>query len=116
MVPERLPWLKRRWPVLLVGGMVLVALLVTLFGEVGILGTVNLYRKERQLMAENARLREENEKLRQEVEKLRSNPAYIEEIARRELGLMDKREIVIPLDRKQNPAPPSASRGAAGPP
>lgn len=116
MYPERLPWLKKRWPVLLVGGMVLISLLVTIFGEVGIIGTLNLYGKERQLVSENARLREENERLRQEVEKLRSNPSYIEEIARRELGLMGKKEIVIPLDRKQDAESPSASRSATGRP
>ncbi len=107
MFQEHTPWLKKRWPVLVIGGITLLALLYSLFGEVGVISTLKLYSKQKQLAAENVKLREENERLRQEVEKLRSNPSYIEEIARRELGLVKKKEIVIPLDRKGDPASPS---------
>ncbi len=116
MNPERNLRLPKRWAAFVIGGMILIALLFTLFGEMGIISTLNLYGKEKQLAAENRRLREENEALRQEVEKLKSNPSYIEEIARRELGLMGKKEIVIPLDRKPDAATPPSSRGAAGRP
>lgn len=109
-------WVRRRWPVLVIGGMVLVAVLFSVFGEVGIVSTFNLKAKEKQLVAENARLREENEQLRKEVEKLRSNPSYIEEIARKELGLMGKKEIVIPLDRKKDAPSPPAPGGKTGRP
>ncbi|HZD54683.1 MAG TPA: septum formation initiator family protein, partial [Candidatus Aquicultoraceae bacterium] len=104
-------WARQRWPVLMIGGMVLAALLFSVFGEVGIVKTLSLREKHDQLLAENARLREENERLHQEVEKLRSNPSYIEEIARRELGLMGKKEIVIPTDRKTDAASLPAPRG-----
>ncbi len=109
-------WVRRRWPVLVIGGMVLVAALFSVFGEVGIVSTLNLKEKEKQLVTENARLREENEQLRKEVEKLRSNPSYIEEIARKELGLMGKKEIVIPLDRNKDAASPPAQGGGTGRP
>jgi hypothetical protein len=90
---ERKPWLKNRWPFLVIGGMALLALLYSGFREVGII-----------------------RQLRQEVEKLRSNPSYIEEIARRELGLMGKKEIVIPLDRKSDAASPPAPGSGTGRP
>lgn len=116
MDQEGKSWLKNRGPVLIVGGMVLLALLYSVFGEVGIIRALDLRAKEKQLIAENAKLREQNEQLRQEVENLRSNPSYIEEIARRELGLMGKKEIVIPLDRKKDAAPhPAPSGGATRP-
>jgi len=111
MFHETKPWLRKRWPFLAIGGIALLALLFAFFGEVGIISTLNLYGKQKQLAAENARLREENERLRKEVENLRSNPSYIEEIARGELGLMGKKEIVIPLDRKEDAASPPAPRG-----
>jgi len=111
MYHEQKPWLKKGWPALVIGGIVLLAVLYAVFGEVGIISSLRLRGKEKQLIAENARLREENEKLRQEVENLRSNPSYIEEIARRELGLMGKKEIVIPLDRKEDAASPPVPRG-----
>jgi len=108
---EKKPSLKKRWPFLVVGCMVLLAFLYSLFGEVGIISTLDLRTKQNRLIAENNRLRTENEQLRGEVENLRSNPSYIEEIARRELGLMGKKEIVIPLDRNKNAASPTAPVG-----
>lgn len=116
MENEEKSWLKRRWPVLILGGMVLVALLLSTFGQVGIISTLNLNAKEKQLISENTKLREENEQLRQEVEQLRSNPSYIEEIARGELGLMGQKEIVIPVDRKKDAATHPAQSGGTGRP
>ena len=108
--------MKKHWPALVIGGMALLALLYSLLGEVGVVSTLNIYAKQKQLAAENSKLREENEKLRQEVEKLRSNASYIEEIARGDLGLVGKKEIVIPLDRKEGAASPPASRSKKGRP
>ena len=116
MFHEQKPWLKKRWPALVIGGMALLALLYSLLGEVGVVSTLNLYAKQKQLAVENNRLREENEQLRQEVEKLRSNASYIEEIARRELGLLGKKEIVIPLDRKEDAPSLPAPRSKKSPP
>ena len=99
---ERKTWLRKRWPVAVIGALSLLAFLYAVFGEVGVISTLNLRAKEKQLITENAKLREENALLRKEVEQLRSNPSYIEEIARRELGLMGKKEIVIPLERKKD--------------
>jgi cell division protein FtsB len=75
-------------------------LLFSLFRETGIVGTWKLYRTHRQVLEENAKLREENRRLHEEVEQLRTNPSYIEEIARKELGLIGEKENVIVLDRK----------------
>jgi cell division protein FtsB len=116
MSNENKPSLMKRWPVLVVGGMLLLAFLYSLFGDVGILSTLDLRAKQKRLIAENSRLRTENEQLRGEVEKLRSNPSYIEEIARRELGLMGKKEIVIPLDRNKDAASPAATGGGTNRP
>jgi cell division protein FtsB len=113
---EEKSWLKRRWPILVLGGMVLVALLLSTFGEVGIISTLNLNAKEKQLISENMELRKENEQLRQEVEQLRSNPSYIEEIARGELGLMGQKEVVIPVDRKKDAATHPPKKGGTGRP
>lgn len=113
---EKKPSMRKRWPFLVVGGLVLLAFLYSLFGEVGIISTLDLRTKQKGLIAENSRLRKENEQLRGEVEKLRSNPSYIEEIARRELGLMGKKEIVIPLDRNKDAASPAAPVGGTGRP
>lgn len=96
---------KNHLPAVIVGIVAAAALLFTVFGEVGILSTWRMGRSQKQLVEENARLREDNARLRAEVDKLRTNPAYIEEIARKELGLIGEKENVIVLERKQD-APP----------
>ncbi len=104
--------LKRHAPLLIaviVGGAVL---LFTVFGEVGIVSAWRADRSRKQLEEENARLREDIGRLRAEVNRLRTNPAYIEEIARKELGLIGRQENVIVLERKPDaPARDPASGG-----
>lgn len=107
---------KSRLPFLVAGAIGILLLLFTLFREMGIVGTWKLYRTHRQIQAENEKLREENRRLQQEVEKLKTNASYIEEIARKELGLVRDKENVIVLDRKKDsPDAASAGKGAARP-
>jgi cell division protein FtsB/cell division protein DivIC len=53
------------------------------------------------------RLEEENQKLKEEVKRLQSDKRYIEEIARKELGMVKEGEIIyrfdIPSKGKENP-------------
>ena len=97
---------KPRLPYLIAGGIAVLLLLFSLFREMGVVGTWKLYKTHKQVVEENTKLREENRRLQQEVEKLRTNASYIEEIARKELGLIGEKENVIVLDRKKD-APPS---------
>jgi cell division protein FtsB len=108
--------LKRRLPLIAAGVIALFILMFSLFREMGVVGTWKLYRTQKQVVEENARLREENRRLQQEVEKLKTNPAYIEEIARKELGLIGEKENVIVLDRKKDaPAAAPAKKGTGSP-
>lgn len=50
--------------------------------------------------AENAELRREVARLRTEVKDLRENPAAVERIAREQLGLVRKSEVVFQFDKK----------------
>jgi cell division protein FtsB len=50
--------------------------------------------------AENAELRRDVTRLRTEVKELRENPAAVERIAREQLGLVRKSEVVFQFDRK----------------
>ena len=110
--PDR--W-KRRLPVLVAAGLVAAALLISLFRDMGVVGTLRLRNTERQLQSEVEALRRENARLKREVDDLRSNPVVIEEEARK-LGLIQEREKVIVVPRKQDaPARPSAAPGAVRP-
>ena len=50
--------------------------------------------------AENADLRREVTRLRTEVKELRENPSAVERIAREQLGLVRKSEVVFQFDRR----------------
>ena len=64
-------------------------------GDKGI-SDLQLMKIERQaLMSTHAELKRKNLQLYHEIERLKKDPAYIEAIARQELGLIGKKEIVI---------------------
>ena len=54
----------------------------------------------------NIHLERENQKLREEVKRLKSDKRYIEEIARKELGMVKEGEIIYqfdpPIGKKQD--------------
>jgi len=116
VVKQEQPRWRPRLVFLVVGGAGILLILFSLFREMGGIGTWKLYKTYRQILTENANLREENQRLRKEVDKLRTNASYIEEIARKELGLVREKENVIVLDRKKETPPTTPARkGAARP-
>jgi cell division protein FtsB len=82
------------WLVMLFAAVVVVDAIV---GEQGLLATLRARREYEQLAATIERQRAENSRLREEARRLREDPAAIEEIARRELGLIRRGEKVIIL-------------------
>ena len=79
--------------------LVSVMIFFTFFGEKGLLQVYRLRRELKEIESVNMELRQENERLRAEIGNLRTNKKYIEELARRELGLVKKGEIVYQFDQ-----------------
>ena len=75
-----------------------------LVGERGLLAMLRARRDFDDLSATIARQRADNARLREEARRLREDPTAIEEIARRELGLIKPGERVFIV--KDAPAPP----------
>ena len=78
--------------------LLLVATVIVVDGLVGERGLVAMFRARREhdaLSATISRQRAENAKLREEARRLREDPTAIEEIARRELGLIKPGERVF---------------------
>jgi cell division protein FtsB len=71
----------------------------TFFGDKGLLKVYRLRRELKEIQRANVELQQENERLRAEINNLRTNKKYIEELARRELGLVKKGEIVYQFDQ-----------------
>ena len=81
--------------------------ILTFFGEKGILHLFRLQKEFVRIKEKNMKLEEENQKLREEVKRLRTDKRYIEEIARRELGMVKEGEIIYQFDT------PSARKGGS---
>lgn len=59
-------------------------------------------QEEQALIEENRKIEAENLKLYREVERLKHDPAYIENVARQELGMTGKDEIIIKFKNKKD--------------
>ena len=66
-----------------------------LVGEQGLFAMLKASRQAEELAATIARQRAENARLREEISRLKDDPAAIEEVARRELGLIRPGEKVF---------------------
>lgn len=73
-----------------------------LFGERGLTETLRARRAFAEAAQDLARLRHENAVLRGRAHGLRSDPATIEEVAREELGLIRRGEILVTIRDLKN--------------
>jgi cell division protein FtsB len=83
-------------PILL---LISVMIFFAFFGNKGLLQVYRLRKELKEIERANTDLQRENERLKAEIEHLRTNKKYIEELARRELGLVKKGEIVYQFDQ-----------------
>ena len=74
-------------------------LLFSLFGSRGLVQIYQLTEDRDRIQMSNARLEEENKKLAAQIHRLRNNKEEVEKIAREDLGLVKKGEIVYQFDR-----------------
>ena len=82
-------------------------------GDSGLLATRLASSQEAQLADRIAVLKAENDALREHARRLREDPAYIEEVARREFGLIRPGErvfIIHPVPGETDAASPDAGR------
>lgn len=96
------PWRSR----LLHYGLVLVTVILVvdaLVGDKGFLDTLRARRQYREAAAALAQKRLENARLRDEIRRLRDDPAAIEAVAREDLGLMRRDEIVFIVHDEKAP-------------
>ena len=92
-----------QYVLILVGGVLIVDALV---GDKGLVQTLKKRDEYRALEQTLVRTRSENARLREEARRLREDPSAIEEIARRELGLIKPGEKLFII----RDVPPAGSR------
>ena len=78
------------------------------FGERGLLNNMNLRQRNASRKASNEELSAQNDALTEEIRRLREDPAAVEELARRQLGLIRDGELLIIM----HDTPPSAQAPA----
>jgi len=67
-------------------------------------GILALYRSQQEidrLAADNKRLAEENKAMQEEIKRLRDDPAYLEEKARKEYGMLKENEVLYIFKKKE---------------
>lgn len=69
-----------------------------LFGDKGVLHLLRLRKELTRIKETNVKIEEENEKLKEEARRLQHEKRYIEEIARKELGMVKEGEIVYQFE------------------
>jgi cell division protein FtsB len=110
--------LPQRWPVYLIGALIVLLSLVTLMGERGALHLWRLRGEKNRLDEQNYRWQKENESLRQRVDKIRNDDDYLEKLAREELNMVRPGEIVYRFQNSQrqgNPTKRQLNEGASPP-
>jgi cell division protein FtsL len=91
--------MKKKHLLLLILIPLLILGVLTFFGEKGILQLFRLKKEVVQIKERNTKLEEENQKLREEVKRLQKDKRYIEEIARKELGMVKEGEIIYQFEK-----------------
>jgi cell division protein FtsB len=77
--------------------------LMLLFIVIGENGLSDLYRLKKQkenLSQKNDELKKENISFYREIERLKHDPRYVEDVARKELGVIGKDEVIIKVKPK----------------
>jgi cell division protein FtsB len=70
----------------------------TFFGDKGIIHLLRLQKEWARIKETNVKMEEENRKLREEVKRLQHEKRYIEEIARKELGMVKEGEVIYQFE------------------
>ena len=64
-------------------------------GENGLKDLSVLRNQRDSILEKKARIQKENIRLYREIDRLKNDPAYIESVARKELGMIGKNEVIL---------------------
>ena len=94
---------------------ILSTLLLIVFGDNGLTDRKRLKARFSEVVSENTAIAKENARLYRQIERLKNDPAYIESIARRELGMIGRNEVIVkPLNPLSSDDVSQANEGAGG--
>lgn len=76
-------------------------LLFIVFGENGLTDLYKLKMGKDNLSKKSDELKKKNLSLYREIERLQNDPGYVEDVARKELGVIGKDEVIIKVKKKE---------------
>lgn len=103
--------LKKNITLILAVMTIFLMLLFIVFGENGIMDLHHLKIEKDNLSKKNDELKKENISFYREIERLKNDPRYVEDVARKELGVIGKDEVII----KVKPKPSVSNSQKKGP-
>jgi len=74
-----------------------------LFGKKGLIDNYKMRQRVAEMSTTNAQMLKENNKLKHEIILLRKDPKYIEQLARDELGMVKKGDIIYRMSDENKP-------------
>lgn len=93
--------LTPRWPIYLLGSLILLLSLVTIVGERGALHLWRLRGEKSRIDDQNYRMQRNNEELRQRIARVKQDNHYLETLAREELNMVRPGEIVYRFSKPE---------------
>jgi cell division protein FtsB len=87
--------LNRKWLITAAAVVLFNLMLVIVFGDNGLVELSRMRERQRQLAAGNETLARENVSLYRIIGRLKSDPVYIESVARNELGMIGKDDVIL---------------------
>jgi len=85
----------QKWLIALAAVVLLNLTLVIVFGDNGLVELFRLRDREHDLAGQNQTLTRENVSLYRTIDRLKNDPVYIESVARNELGMVGKHDVII---------------------
>jgi len=87
--------------------------LVIIFGDRGLVEVGRLKGERDRLLKDNRDLQQQNLSLRREIDRLKTDPAYIEHVARQELGMIGRDEVIVRFNDPVKKKPATKKRSTA---
>ncbi len=86
---------KQKATIYLAASALLALLLFIVFSDHGFIDLQRLRKHKKTLIQTNSGITRENLSLYREIERLKNDPKYIEHVARQELGVIGKDEVIL---------------------
>lgn len=90
-------WKKRYFIPLLL--FVVIIVMLTIFGDKGLIRIYKLSQERDSIKNETERIKADNVEMREEAQRLKTDNKYIEMVARKELGMIGKNEVLYQFEK-----------------